>query len=168
MQTILVPMDGSVFCKQIFPHLQNLFPPTDNKLILLRVGDNADGMVGKPPRPVSPDMSVESYETQRDVRSAAHPIYASQAWESAVAELDMDMLDERQALEEMGYDVTVEIRLGRERGPAIVKYIDTHDIDAIAMTTHWRTGIPKLIFGSVAQYVAQHTSLPVLMVRPEE
>ncbi|MCB0152307.1 MAG: universal stress protein, partial [Caldilineaceae bacterium] len=38
---------------------------------------------------------------------------------------------------------------------------------AIAMTTHWRRGIQKLIFGSVAQYVAAHTNTPIFMVRPE-
>jgi nucleotide-binding universal stress UspA family protein len=37
----------------------------------------------------------------------------------------------------------------------------------VAMTTHWRRGIQKLIFGSVAQQVAGHVSVPIMMIRPE-
>lgn len=33
----------------------------------------------------------------------------------------------------------------------IIKYIEFKPVDMVAMTTHWRTGIQKLIFGSVAR-----------------
>ena len=37
-QRILVPNDGSAFCRQIYPHLLKFFPPEETELILLRVG----------------------------------------------------------------------------------------------------------------------------------
>ena len=37
----------------------------------------------------------------------------------------------------------------------------------VAMTTHWRTGIQKLIFGSVAQQIAGQINIPILMIRPD-
>jgi nucleotide-binding universal stress UspA family protein len=164
---ILVPVDGSAFSTQIFPDVRKLFPPDENEIVLLRVGQDPEGHVGRPPRLASAEIGVMSYQSRKDMQDATHPIYASQERESAVADLALDLRDEQSILENMGYDVTVEIRLDRERGPAIINYVDTHDVDAIAMTTHWRTGINKLIFGSVAQYVAQHTTVPVIMVRPE-
>ena len=77
------------------------------------------------------------------------------------------MRKEEQMLELFGYEVHSEVRLDRARGEAIVQYIENHDVDIVAMTTHWRTGINKLIFGSVAQYVAQHIAIPIVMIRPE-
>ena len=37
--------------------------------------------------------------------------------------------------------------------------------DLIVMGSHGRSGIEKLVLGSVAQRVVQHTQLPVLLVR---
>jgi nucleotide-binding universal stress UspA family protein len=39
-------------------------------------------------------------------------------------------------------------------------------VDLVAMTTHGRSGISRLIFGSVAEQVLRHVSVPVLLVRP--
>ena len=41
-------------------------------------------------------------------------------------------------------------------------------IDLVAITTHWRRGLPRLIFGSVAQYLVSHIAIPVLMIAPKE
>ncbi len=40
--------------------------------------------------------------------------------------------------------------------------------DLIAMSTHGRTGIPRLILGSVANLVVHQSRVPVLLVRPEK
>lgn len=39
------------------------------------------------------------------------------------------------------------------------------DADAIAMATHSRRGLGRIVFGSVAEQVIHDTSLPVLLVR---
>jgi len=165
-QTILVPNDGSAFCRQIYPHLLKFFPPEQNQLILLRVGAAPAGRVPAPPRPTGYDGTVTMYANDRDVNLAIHPIYASQEWDSAVAEIHSDLAGDLHLLRQAGYEVELVVRFG-DRGEEIVKFADYHAVDAIAMTTHWRTGIQKLIFGSVAQHVAAHGSAPVFMVRPE-
>ncbi len=38
----------------------------------------------------------------------------------------------------------------------------------IVMTTHGRTGLGKMLLGSVAQAVAEHSTIPVLLVRGEQ
>jgi nucleotide-binding universal stress UspA family protein len=165
-QLILVPNDGSAFCRQIYPHLLKFFPPEQNRLTLLRVGVSPAGHVPAPPRPTGYDGTVTMYANDRDVNLAIHPIYASQEWDSAVAEIQSDLAGDMHLLRQAGYEVELEVRFG-DRGEEIVKYVEHHAVDAIAMTTHWRTGLQKLIFGSVAQHVAARTNVPIMMVRPD-
>lgn len=40
--------------------------------------------------------------------------------------------------------------------------------DLIVMGTHGRTGLAKIFFGSVAEYVVRHSRIPVLTVRQDE
>jgi nucleotide-binding universal stress UspA family protein len=163
---ILVPNDGSQFCRQIYPQITKFIPPEDTELILLRVGHQPEGLVGTPPRPAAMNVSVPMYDTPRDAEYAAHPIFASQEYDSAAAEIKRSMIADAHELQEAGYAVKVEVRFG-DRGEEIIKYIEHNPVDMVAMTTHWRTGIQKLIFGSVAQEVAGHVTVPVMMIRPE-
>jgi nucleotide-binding universal stress UspA family protein len=164
-QRVLVPNDGSAFCRQIYPHLLKFLQPDGCTLILLRVGQPHAGLIGLPPRPAGIDSSMTTYESHKDAEYAAHPIYASQEMESAVGAVKAELQEDAQMLREAGYDVVVEVRFG-DRGHEILNFINVHDVDLIAMTTHWRTGIQKLIFGSVAQQIAGHVNVPILMVKP--
>lgn len=164
---VLIPVDGSDFSRQIFAHVLKFLPPSDNTLILLRVGDPPEGQVGHPARLAAPDASVPMYETARDAEEQAHPIYESQARASAEAAIRVEMNADVQTLTAAGYVVESQVRFG-EPGEAIVDFALNNQIELVALTTHWRRGINRLIFGSVAQYVAQRLSVPLLMVRAEE
>jgi nucleotide-binding universal stress UspA family protein len=50
-------------------------------------------------------------------------------------------------------------------GQAILDEADGRHADMIAMTTHARAGVGRLLLGSVAAYVARHSPCPVLLVR---
>lgn len=164
---VLVPNDGSAFCRQIYPHIKRFLVAKDTEIILLRVGQLPEGHVGAPPRPAAFDVSPTMYETHSDAEFAAHPIYASQERESAEAAIRAELNDDVRALEADGYTVNIQVRFG-DRGEEIVKFVEHNHLDLIAMTTHWRRGLQKLIFGSVAQHVAAHVNVPILMIRPEE
>ncbi len=47
---------------------------------------------------------------------------------------------------------------------AITSYAEGHEIDLIAMGTHGRGGIQRMLLGSVAEHVMSHTTVPVLTV----
>ncbi|WP_225333880.1 universal stress protein [Halomicrobium urmianum] len=49
----------------------------------------------------------------------------------------------------------------------IVDYADERDVDLIAMGTHGRGGIDRLLLGSVAERVVRRSPVPVLTVRVE-
>ena len=54
-------------------------------------------------------------------------------------------------------------------GPAAAAIVDAarvHGADAIVMSTHGRSGLGRLVFGSVAEAVLRGTTLPILLIRP--
>jgi nucleotide-binding universal stress UspA family protein len=51
---------------------------------------------------------------------------------------------------------------------AIVEYAKENDIDLIVMTTHGRSGLSRLVFGSVSESVVRHTPCPVLLIRTND
>ncbi len=49
---------------------------------------------------------------------------------------------------------------------AIVEYAHAQKADYIAMATHGRTGLRRLLLGSVAEQVVRHAHVPVLLYPP--
>jgi nucleotide-binding universal stress UspA family protein len=49
---------------------------------------------------------------------------------------------------------------------SILATADTLDVDLIAMSTHGRTGLNRLVFGSIADRVLRASHRPVLIIRP--
>jgi nucleotide-binding universal stress UspA family protein len=62
----------------------------------------------------------------------------------------------------------VEVVIGTGKpGPTIVETARNEDCDLIVMSTHGRSGIPRLFLGSVANFVVNHVEkAAVLLVRP--
>lgn len=52
-------------------------------------------------------------------------------------------------------------------GPAILSYADEHDIDLIVVGTHGRTGLDRLLIGSVAEHLVREAPVPVVTVQSE-
>lgn len=48
----------------------------------------------------------------------------------------------------------------------IVRVAGEHEIDLIVVSSHGRTGLGRIIFGSTAEAVVRHASCPVLVVKP--
>jgi nucleotide-binding universal stress UspA family protein len=53
-------------------------------------------------------------------------------------------------------------------GQAIVEYSGSHGIELIALATHGRSGLGRVILGSVADHVIRHSDLPVLLIPPNK
>jgi nucleotide-binding universal stress UspA family protein len=164
---ILVPIDGSDFSRQIFDHIREFFAPHEVELILLRVAEPPAGRVGGPPRPIAVDLSVELYASELDLEQAAHPIYASQERDSALAQIRQELQEDIVKLEAAGYAVRVEVRFGNP-AKEIVDFVLLSDVSMVAITTHGRTGLGRLLVGSVAEHILRHVSVPILVLRPCE
>ena len=61
--------------------------------------------------------------------------------------------------------VTLEVS-GGPTTDSILDFARTRDVDMIAMTTHGRSGITRMVLGSVADEVVRRSHLPVFLVRP--
>lgn len=164
-RNVLIPLDGSALSRTIIPHVRRLLHPSDNALILLRVTDRPEGLIALPPRSVSPLWPVPMYASARDVELARHPIYASQVWESVCAMLEDELVPVVHELKEAHFCVAVAIKFG-DPVEEIVRFVADEGVDLVAMATHGRTGLRRLVLGSVADGVLHRLQVPVLLVRP--
>ena len=49
----------------------------------------------------------------------------------------------------------------------ILGYATTNEMDIIVMGTHGRTGLDRMLFGSVAEKVVKTATMPVMTIRPK-
>jgi len=49
-----------------------------------------------------------------------------------------------------------------------VRVAKERDVDLIVISSHGRTGLGRIIFGSTAESVVRHASCPVLVVKPPQ
>ena len=66
-----------------------------------------------------------------------------------------------------GKKVVQALRVGAPRAE-ILEYAKEHAVDLIVMGTYGRTGLSRVLVGSVAEHVVRHASCPVLSVPPRE
>ncbi|HEY1296942.1 MAG TPA: universal stress protein [Chloroflexota bacterium] len=77
-------------------------------------------------------------------------------------------LDDVAALERVfGFEVRTILRMG-DPGEAILMLERELDIDLIVMATHGRSGLGRVLLGSVADQVTQASKAPVVLLRPGE
>lgn len=70
----------------------------------------------------------------------------------------------RKRAEERGISVDTDVVTGKvER--AIVEYATEHDSDLIVLGSHGRSGISRVLLGSVAENVVRRSPVPVTVVR---
>lgn len=55
-----------------------------------------------------------------------------------------------------------------EESDEINRYAEEKNVDMIVISTHGRTGLKRLMFGSVAEKIIRHTQKPVLTIRSKE
>ena len=141
---ILVPLDGSELAEGAVSHAEELAKAFDAKVTLLSVIEPV--AVYSQPGVVGPVVSV-SMDMEEEVRN--------------VTEYLDNIADK---LRKDGVDV---MRVVREGDPAsqICDYAHENRVDLIVMSTHGRSGLQRLVYGSVAEHVLHNARVPVLLVR---
>jgi nucleotide-binding universal stress UspA family protein len=66
---------------------------------------------------------------------------------------------------DLKYPVSARLKLG-ESAAEILRTADETGCDLLVMGTHGRTGLGRLLMGSVAEEVLRHARCPVLMIKP--
>ena len=139
---ILVPLDGSPLAEGVLPHVQELARSIGAEVVLLRVAF-AHIFPGADP--------VETQVT-------------------AVQEAEAYVADRARTLQDAGVRAEGKVRYG-DPVEEIVDHVTWDHIDLIAMATHGRTGLKRVVLGSVAEQVLRRSPIPMLLLRahpPEE
>lgn len=66
-----------------------------------------------------------------------------------------------------GLDVE-ELVVHGEAASEIVRVAKERDVDLIVISSHGRTGLGRILFGSTAEAVVRHAACPVLVVKPPQ
>ena len=140
----LVPLDGSPMGESIIPFLTRIAGPLDMTITLVRVLEPVTPVVA------DADGSVIVDDVQaraRDAEEYLAPLAAT--------------------LRARGIDATWCVRRGRVDAEILAAARDNR-ADLIAMSTHGRSGVGRLLFGSVAEQVLRQADIPVFLIRETE
>lgn len=141
MTKILVPIDGSEQSSEALEYAFEEFRDADitaiNVIDPIEAGYTAQATV--------PGYSEEWFEQARES--------ADELFEEAQATAD-----------EYGHSLDTVTEVGRP-SRAIVDYADEHDISHIVMGSHGRSGVSRILLGSVAESVVRRSPVPVTIVR---
>jgi nucleotide-binding universal stress UspA family protein len=135
----LIPLDGSIVAEGIIPHAMKVARALDLELVLVQV------VLRVPPQVMEGRHEVVDH-TDRLCQEAEQYL-------SGVAE----------GLRARGMRVETVVRVG-EPAPEIVGAAREAGVDLIAMTTHGRSGLSRLLFGSVAEAVLRRAHVPLLLL----
>jgi len=133
---MLVPLDGSSLAEAVLPQVQDLVKALGAEVFVLRVAA-AHVFPG-----------VDPTEKEVDV------VQKAEAYVTEVAD----------RLRTAGILVHSSVRYG-EAAEEILGHIRDNAIDLVAMSTHGRSGLSRLVMGSVAEQVVRHATVPVLLMR---
>ncbi|MEO7098829.1 MAG: universal stress protein [Luteolibacter sp.] len=138
-QHILIPLENDWADATILAHVRKLAQLTGARLMLVHVAD------GWAARNFS-NLALQESEEMREDRAYL---------ERRVEELRAD-----------GYECEAVLLLG-EPADEIIKLVNQHHIDLVAMATHGHQLVGDLIFGSTSRKVRHHVKIPVLLLMAE-
>jgi nucleotide-binding universal stress UspA family protein len=138
---ILVPVDGSEQAHEACDFVRREFP--DATLVLLHVINPAEA--GYSAQASIPSFSEEWYENEK---ARAEGVF--EAIESEAAET--------------GVGVERNVEVGRPTN-VIVEFATENRIDQIVMGSHGRSGVQRLLLGSVAESVIRRAPVPVTVIK---
>ena len=135
----LVTLDGSMVAEEILPAFLRVAYPLGLDIVLIRV---------VPTVPVAAEDPGHAQDSAERMKAEAEAYLRAVA-----ATLSLD-----------GLRVDTVVRTGEAPQEIIAGAQEVH-ADLIAMTTHGRTGLRRLLFGSVAEAVLRAAPVPVFIVR---
>lgn len=139
---ILVPLDGSPLSEAILPQVAELTHALGAEVTLLRVG-LAHAFPGVDPKSL--------------VDEEVRVMQEAEAYLATVA----------QRFGQEGMTIRTVVRYGQPAAE-IIDHVAFEGVDLVAMSTHGRSGLTRLVMGSVAEEVVRKVRVPVLLLRSQE
>ncbi|MEK7214634.1 MAG: universal stress protein [Chloroflexota bacterium] len=144
MEDVVVPLDGSPIAEQALPHAVELAKRLNVDIHIVRV-------VMRPYMAYAEPNAVEYYfELDTEMTNVANEY----------------LQEVRKRLEAEGVRVTTRVFHGLA-AENLVDYADALGNSLVCMTTHGRTGLGRVVLGSVADKVLHDTTRPVFLIRAQ-
>lgn len=140
---VLVPLDGSPVAEAIVPFVSRIARPLGLEIALVRAVPRIPPQVYEGSRVVLDITERLNQEADAYLRTIADRLSAS------------------------GFRVLTAVRVG-DPAAEILAAARECEADLIAMTTHGRGALGRLLFGSVAEAVLRQAPVPVFIVRATE
>lgn len=150
---VLIPLNISEISSEILPVVRKLFAVADAELTLL-------GLTQRPKSYVAADATIAEIP-----HSAYAVVCTDEEWRAYRQKFEVELKHLAQSLREEGYAVNTMVRLG-DPVEQIVAAVENGDYHLLAMATRGRTGLTRLVLGSVAESVLRQVTIPMLLVRP--
>jgi len=145
LKNILVPFDGSGYSEKAFEKALEITSKFDSKLTALTVLhaklEDSSG--------VSIQRLGEMQEEQIDQATAI-----------------LKNLEEK--AKSKNVQLSIKVIHNPSSAEGILSYADNNNVDLIVMGSHGRTGLRKIVLGSVASNVVGHAKCPVLITKATE
>jgi nucleotide-binding universal stress UspA family protein len=139
---VVVPLDGSDLAEGMLHFILDVAGPLDLEVLLFHVIKPLPPVVTEGPRPVFIEDVAGRMQHAREYLAP--------------------LADE---LRRKGIRVRTEVRHGESVVDEIIDGAREAKADLIAMTTHGRSGLGRLLFGSVAEAVLRQAEIPVFLMR---
>ena len=154
-ENLLVPLDGSEVSELILPYAIELAKRCESRVTLLQtvesLGQAMATLAPSDPVLVTPETTEAIVEGVEAEESFAHEYLNGIA----------------ARFKQEGIEAGTVVVSGSP-GSEIMRYIDEKSINVVAMSSHGRGGLGRAIFGSVADHVMHHATVPVLVLRYHE
>lgn len=148
-ERILVPLDGSKVGEAALDHVEQLIakmaPSVKTEVILFQALTSLAHYV------IAGEASVQVPYTDKEI---AYITKKAKEYLSTAGE----------CLKSKGINIKTKVATGKA-AEEIVKAADESKADLIAMSTHGRSGLSRLTFGSITDKVLKTANVPVLVVR---
>jgi len=144
-RAILVPLDGSSRAERVLESVIRIAQPARSECRLLSV-------VPPPPPFTTPYLPHAARELRESL-------------ECGRKEAEAYLLGVAERLREAGLAVTTKVEVGVRPAAGILRAADDPTVDLVAVATHGRSGVSRIMLGSVADKVVRGADLPVLVVR---
>jgi nucleotide-binding universal stress UspA family protein len=142
-RTVLVPVDDSERSTAAIRHAVERYPDAD--VVALHVVDVVSTIHAADPEVTAPG-------------------YWEQLYEAAEAGADAVLADAEAAAADLGAEIRTE-RVDGRPARRIVEYAAEHDVDEVVIASHGRTGVSRILLGSIAEEVVRRAPCPVTVVR---
>ena len=139
---IVVPLDGSSLAEQILTRVVPLAKLEQADLTLVHILTPSDG----------------AYENEQDRKVPW--------WEKRVAGAQAYLSRRAAAIRAEGVTATIDVVVGEKVGDAITDYARREGADLIAIATHGRGGLKRILRGSVADGVTKSAMSSILVFHP--